>query len=136
MTVAEVDVRAAGGAVRRRGPAGLWEIVLIHRPGYDDWTLPKGKVDPGETLEEAALREVEEETGLVCRLLRPLGQTAYQDRKGRAKVVRYWIMEPLTGRFAPSREVDAIRWLTIPEALDLLTYPRDRDLLQATTLDD
>ena len=132
----EIQVRAAGGVVRRRGPAGLWEIVLVHRPRYGDWGLPKGKLDPGETVEEAALREVEEETGLVCRLLRPFGETTYFDRKGRLKRVWYLVMEPLTGRFTPSREVDATRWLTVSEALQLLTYPLDRELLEATPLDD
>ena len=132
----EIQVRAAGGVVRRRGPAGLWEIVLVHRARYDDWGLPKGKLDPGETVEEAALREVEEETGLVCRLLRPFGETTYLDRKGRLKRVWYLVMEPLTGRFTPSREVDATRWLTVPEALQVLTYPLDRELLEATPIDD
>jgi 8-oxo-dGTP pyrophosphatase MutT (NUDIX family) len=132
----EIQVQAAGGVVRRRGPAGIWEIVVVHRPRYDDWSLPKGKLDPGETVAEAALREVEEETGLVCRLLRPFGETTYLDRKGRSKAVWYWVMEVLTGRFTPSEEVDAMRWLTIPESLDLLTYPRDRELLGSTSLDD
>lgn len=108
----------------------------MHRPRYDDWSLPKGKVDPGETVAEAALREVEEETGLVCRLVRPFGDTTYRDRKGRVKAVWYWVMEVLAGRFAPSLEVDAMRWVTVPEALHLLTYPRDRGLLGATPLDD
>lgn len=132
----EVQVRAGGGIVRRRGPADLWEIVLVHRPRYDDWSLPKGKVDPGETVDEAALREVEEETGLLCRLVRPCGETTYRDRKGRLKGVWYWVMDPVSGRFVPSAEIDAMRWVTVPEALRLLTYPRDRDLLGATTLDE
>lgn len=129
------QVRAGGGVVRRRGPAGLWEIVLVHRPRYDDWSLPKGKVDPGENVPAAALREVEEETGLVCRLLDLCGETAYLDRKGRPKVVSYWMMEVLAGRFRPSAEVDAMRWVTLPEARRLLTYPRDRALLAATSLE-
>ncbi|MFZ0217815.1 MAG: NUDIX hydrolase [Candidatus Dormiibacterota bacterium] len=136
MALSGIEVQAAGGIVRRTGPVGLWEILLVHRPGYDDWSLPKGKLDPGETLEEAALREVEEETGLVCRLLRPFGHTVYRDRKGRVKVVRYWLMKAVGGRFAPSTEVDQVRWLTVPEALGVLTYPRDRDLLHATPIDD
>lgn len=136
MALSEIQVRAGGGIVRRRGPDGRWEIVLVHRPRYDDWSLPKGKVDPGEKVDEAALREVEEETGLVCRLLRPCGGITYRDRKGRTKRVWYWVMEVVTGRFVPSAEVDAMRWVTLPEALQLLTYPHDRELLRATPLDD
>jgi len=133
---AEIQVRAGGGVVRRRGPADLWEIVLVHRPRYDDWSLPKGKPHPGEALDEAALREVEEETGLSCLLVRPFGETTYRDAKGRVKGVWYWVMDVLSGRFVPSTEVDATRWVTVPEALHLLTYPHDRDLLGATHLDD
>jgi len=102
---------------------------VVHRPAYDDWTLPKGKVDPGETEEEAALREVEEETGVVCQLGRPLGTTSYVDRKGRPKVVHYWLMRAGPGTFVPHNEIDEVRWLPIAEALELLTYERDRTLL-------
>lgn len=137
MALTEIQVRAGGGVVRRRGPAGLWEIALVHRPRYGDWSLPKGKVDPGETVDQAALREVEEETRLACRLVRPFGEITYRDRKGRMKGVWYWVMEVVrAGRFAPSAEVDAMRWVTVPEALHLLTYPHDRELLGATPLDD
>ena len=122
-------VRAAGGIVCRPGPAGMPEVLLVHRPRYDDWTFPKGKLRPQEDPADAGLREVEEETGLSCRLGRFFGRTSYTDRRGRPKVADYWIMEPLEGRFEPSAEVDSGRWLTIPEALELLTYARDRDLL-------
>ena len=87
--------------LRDGGPES--EIVLVHRPKYDDWSLPKGKLDPGEGFEEAALREVEEETGLRSSLGRELGETRYNDRKGRSKLVRYWLMTPLGGRFSPRR---------------------------------
>jgi 8-oxo-dGTP diphosphatase len=123
-------VKAAGGLVCRPGPAGLVEVALVHRSRYDDWTLPKGKLDPGETLEEAGLREVEEETGLRCRLVRPVACTEYQDGKGRDKVVFYWVMHPVAGHFEPSQEVDELRWLTVEESLGLLSYERDRALLQ------
>lgn len=129
------QVRAAGGVVRRPGPGGLTEITVVHRPRYDDWSWPKGKLDEDESYEEAALREVEEETGLVCRLVRPYGWTAYLDRKGREKIVRYWLMEPADGTFRPSAEVDELRWLTVEEALRLLTYERDRALLRENSLD-
>ncbi|HKW45544.1 MAG TPA: NUDIX domain-containing protein, partial [Candidatus Eremiobacteraceae bacterium] len=98
-------VRGAGGIVSRSLPGGNVEIALVHRPGYDDWTLPKGKLDPAEPEEAAALREVEEESGLRCRLERWLGTTRYLDHKGRRKVVHYWLMRPLAGHFAPNREV-------------------------------
>ncbi|HEV2953336.1 MAG TPA: NUDIX hydrolase [Candidatus Dormibacteraeota bacterium] len=124
-----VLVQAAGGIVCRPGPADLTEIVVVHRPRYDDWTLPKGKLDPGETMEEAAVREVAEETGLHCTLVRAAGTTQYIDRRGREKVVKYWVMWPMSGKFLASDEVDEIRWLTVEEALPLLSYQRDRDLL-------
>jgi 8-oxo-dGTP pyrophosphatase MutT (NUDIX family) len=128
-------VKAAGGLVCRPGPAGLVEVALVHRRRYDDWTLPKGKLDQGETLEEAGLREVEEETGLSCRLVRPVACTEYQDGKGREKIVFYWVMQPLAGRFEPNQEVDDLRWLTVQESLGLLSYKRDRALLQLARLD-
>ena len=124
-------VRAAGGIVRRRDPAGRWELLLVHRPRYDDWTFPKGKADPGERDEDAALREVAEETGLRCALGSDAGVTHYTDGRGRAKVVRYFLMEPaaVDHEFAPNHEVDALRWLEPAAAGKLLTYRHDRDLL-------
>ncbi|MGI9023859.1 MAG: NUDIX hydrolase [Acidimicrobiales bacterium] len=124
--MAEV-VHAAGGVVWRRGPSGV-EILRVHRPKYDDWSLPKGKLDPGETSEAAALREVEEETGLRCLLGKELPPVTYTDRHGRAKVVRYWAMEVLSGRFRPNDEVDEVRWVTPGGAGALLTYGRDRQV--------
>jgi 8-oxo-dGTP pyrophosphatase MutT (NUDIX family) len=123
------EVKASGGVVWRRGQRGL-EVALVHRPRYDDWSFPKGKLDPGETWEEGALREVEEEIGMRCRLGHELPPTSYRDPKGRAKIVRYWMMEPLDGEFAPSREVDEVRWLTTAEAARLLSYEHDRELLR------
>jgi 8-oxo-dGTP diphosphatase len=121
----EPEVRAAGGIVRRDG-----RIAVVHRPRYDDWSLPKGKLDPGETWEEAALREVREETGLECSLGEELSSARYHDRKGRSKLVRYWLMDPVGGDFAPNDEVDELRWLTPGEAVALLTYSRDKELAQ------
>jgi 8-oxo-dGTP diphosphatase len=119
----EPEVRAAGGVVKRDG-----KIAVVHRPRYDDWSLPKGKLDPGETSEEAALREVREETGLECELGPELSSTSYRDRKGRSKVVRYWLMKPVGGEFAANDEVDELRWLEPAAAAELLTYPRDAEL--------
>ena len=120
------EVLAAGGVVVRHV-----EVAVVHRPKYDDWSFPKGKLDPGEGFEEAALREVEEETGLRCRLGRELPSTEYRDAKGRPKLVRYWEMTPLDGEFIPTREVDELRWLHPPEAEGLLSYEHDRQLLRA-----
>ncbi len=124
-------VRAAGGVVVRRSGDGRLELVVVHRPGREDWSLPKGKLDPGETLEECARREVHEETGLRCHTVRPAGSTAYRDRRGRAKTVAYWLMAPIEGEFRPSDEVDEMRWLRPEEAFALLTYGRDRELVAA-----
>jgi len=119
-------VLAAGGVLVRDG-----RVAVVHRPKYDDWSLPKGKLDPGEGFEEAALREVEEETGLRSRVVRELPSTEYNDSKGRSKLVRYWEMEPVDGHFAPNDEVDELRWVTPEEAEATLTYDRDRELLRA-----
>jgi 8-oxo-dGTP diphosphatase len=114
----------------RPRPDGRLEVAVVHRPAYDDWSLPKGKLLPGESLEAAAVREVAEETGWHSDLVRPLGTTEYEDRRGRPKVVTYWLMRPESGQFKPSDEVDRLLWLSIPEAKELLTYPHDRDLLE------
>jgi 8-oxo-dGTP diphosphatase len=125
-------VRAAGGVVVRDTGAGE-HVLLVHRSKYDDWTFPKGKAEGDETDEACALREVEEETTLRCRLTRPLPSTRYVDARGRPKVVRWWVMEPLgdPDAAAASNEVDEVRWLPPQEARALLTYRRDHDLLDA-----
>lgn len=121
-------VQAAGGLVVRRKRATL-QLAVVHRPVHQDWSFPKGKLEGGETFEEAACREVEEETGLSCRLLRFIGHTQYVDRKGRPKAVAYWVMEATGGCFTPNLEVDQLRWVELEEARTLLTYPRDRELV-------
>jgi 8-oxo-dGTP pyrophosphatase MutT (NUDIX family) len=122
-------VRAAGCVVWRRGPSGQREVLLVHRPRYDDWSLPKGKLDPGESDLECARREVLEETGLTGTIGPELRSTRYQDRKGRPKLVRYWAMQPTGGRFEPNDEVDEVRWLGPDEAGSLMSYDHDRDVL-------
>jgi 8-oxo-dGTP diphosphatase len=118
-------VRAAGGiVVNDRG-----EVLLVHRDRYDDWSFPKGKAEPGESDEDCALREVEEETGLRCALGEELASTSYMDARGRPKIVRYWLMQPVDGALEYRHEVDAARWVPIAEARDVLTYARDAALL-------
>ena len=122
-------VRAAGGLVVRESRNG-GEILIVHRPAYGDWSFPKGKLEPGEREEEAAVREVEEETGLRCRLGRELATTRYRDGRGRPKTVRYWLMTPVGGRLSAANEIDDARFVTLAEAGGLLTYERDRELLE------
>lgn len=129
MDVMRRVVRAAGGLVCRNGESGRLELVLVHRPAYDDWTFPKGKLHPGESEEEAALREVEEETGLRCQLEREVGLSSYRDARGRTKTVRYWEMEPIEGVLAPANEIDDVRWVPLADVPDALTYMRDVALL-------
>jgi 8-oxo-dGTP pyrophosphatase MutT (NUDIX family) len=121
-------VQAAGGLVVRRHDGAL-EIVVVHRPLHHDWSFPKGKLEAGETFELAAVREVREETGMTCRLVRFIGHTDYVDRKGRPKAVAYWVMAAEGGIFTPNEEVDELRWLTLEKASQLLSYPRDRELV-------
>src|SRR5262249_14836330 len=128
-------VRAAGGIVVRRAPDGSSQVLLVHRPRYDDWSLPKGKADPGERDGRAALGEVEEETGLRCTLGARAGRTRYRDSKGRDKVVHYWLMEPESeaaaadDAFVPNDEVDDVWWCSVADATRRLTYAHDRKLL-------
>src|SRR5512140_1936167 len=125
-----MGVRAAGGVVVRSGPDGRPEILLVHRPRYDDWTLPKGKAEPGESDEDCALREVEEETSLACELGDEVAASEYRDASGRPKRVRYFQMTPPEGaEAAPQNEVDAVRWFHWESALDALTYGRDKDVV-------
>jgi 8-oxo-dGTP pyrophosphatase MutT (NUDIX family) len=110
-------------------------VLVVHRPQYDDWTFPKGKALPGETDEACAVREVEEETGLVCDLGNELPSTVYRDAKGRSKRARYWLMNPVAGELAFRHEVDDGCWLPVPEARELLSYRRDVAVLDALESD-
>jgi 8-oxo-dGTP diphosphatase len=117
-------VHAAGGVVWRRR-AGALEVLLVHRPRYDDWSLPKGKLDSGETHMDAARREVHEETGYQVELGDELAATRYRDSKGRRKTVRYWEMEVTGGAFVANHETDEARWMTLDDAEAALTYSHD-----------
>ena len=119
------EIRAAGGVVMRDG-----RIAVVHRPKYDDWSLPKGKLDPGESWEEAAMREVEEETGLRCRLEEEL-EPAHYTAKGRPKTVRWWRMSVIEDGGDSDDEVDELRWLTPGEAVSTLSYDHDRQLVRS-----
>ncbi|HEY2333284.1 MAG TPA: TIGR03618 family F420-dependent PPOX class oxidoreductase [Acidimicrobiales bacterium] len=123
-------VHAAGGVVWRPGRGGSPDLLLIHRPLYDDWSFPKGKRASGEDDETCALREILEETGLRCELGVELATVAYIDRRGRPKEVRYWACTVLGGYFRPNDEVDEVRWLPASAAVELLTYERDHDLVK------
>jgi 8-oxo-dGTP diphosphatase len=124
----QAEVEAAGGVVVRE-EAGVREVAVVHRAKYDDWSLPKGKLAEGESSEQAALREVEEETGMRCELGEELEPAHYRDRKGRRKRVRWWRMRALSGTFEPNDEVDELRWLEPSEAVALLDYEHDRELV-------
>ena len=124
-------IHAAGAVLWRpdeRDPAGVL-IAVVHRPRYDDWSLPKGKVDPGESEPVTAVREVEEETGYACELGRRLAAVSYPVEHD-IKKVRYWAARALGGEFAPNSEVDELAWLPVKEAVKRLQYPIDRKVLR------
>jgi len=123
-------IRAAGGLVWRLGVEGV-ELALVHRPAYDDWSFPKGKLFDGESELDAAIREVEEEIGVRCVVGRDLGTISYLDGKGRPKTVRYWEMRLTDGdELRVANEVDDARWVAIGPASSALTYVHDRELLE------
>ncbi|HSP03532.1 MAG TPA: NUDIX hydrolase [Acidimicrobiales bacterium] len=127
----EPEVRAAGGIPWRHAGDAL-EVLVIRRPRYDDWTFPKGKLDPGETWEQAAVREVWEETGIVAVLSTEIAGTEYRDRYGCAKQVRYWSMPVAADAgFEPNDEVSERRWMSVAEAARLLSYDHDRRVLDS-----
>jgi len=128
------EILAAGGIVIDLA-TGAPRVLIVHRPRYDDWSFPKGKLDAGETVEEGALREVREETGLACRIIRELATMRYGYRtrnsgRLRPKTVYYFLMERISGDIAvPGDEVDRAEWCDLDEAGRKLSYEQDRTLL-------
>lgn len=124
-------IEAAGGVVLR-GTGDEREVLVVHRPRYDDWSLPKGKLDAGEDPVTGALREVEEETGVQATAGRALPELRYRDARGRPKRVRWYVMQPEFGDPAgreADHEVDEARWIRASQAPGLLTYPTEREIL-------
>lgn len=121
-------IQAAGGVVVDLSK-GKPRYLIVHRPSYDDWSFPKGKLDAGEKHRDAALREVKEETGLLCTVLAKLSPVTYMTPNGNPKRVKYWLMEPDSGKFARNDEVDAVTWLKRSQAMSLITYVHDQAVL-------
>jgi len=124
----DIEVWAAGGVVHRSGEEGP-EFLLVHRPRHNDWSFPKGKLDDYETLKQCAIREVQEETGLLCSPGKKLPIIEYRDARRRRKAVLYWTMTVVGGNFTPNDEVDAVGWFDRESATTILTYRHDADLL-------
>jgi 8-oxo-dGTP diphosphatase len=125
-------IRAAGGVVTRPSASDSFEVLVVHRPRYGDWSLPKGKAEAAERDEDTALREVEEETGYRCALGEELATVRYRDRRGRNKNVRFWHMTVTSEQpWVPNAEVDERRWISPVAAATLLSYDADRRLLRS-----
>ena len=122
-------IYAAGGVISRQTPRGT-EILIIHRGRYNDWCLPKGKLEKNESFEAAALREVKEETGYDTRITDFAGCVAYKVKQIQ-KIVLFWMMETIShNSFEPSEEVEEIKWIDVPGALELLDYPKEKELIK------
>jgi 8-oxo-dGTP pyrophosphatase MutT (NUDIX family)/phosphohistidine phosphatase SixA len=132
MQPSPADVLGAGGVLWRARGRNAVELALVHRPRYDDWSFPKGKLDPGETMPFAAVREIKEETGQESRLAAILGDVRYDVAAG-AKLVRYWDAEARGGEFTPGDEIDELRWLDPAAATELLSYRHDVGILDRFT---
>ncbi len=124
------SIKAAGGVLYRPNDDGDREFLLVHRPRYDDWSLPKGKLDRREGFLEAGLREVREETGIQANYPIEIGSVGYETDAGNRKVVRWWLMEAVGGKFRPNSEVDAVAWLNFRKANKRLQYTNDQKVLR------
>ena len=123
------SIWAAGCVVARRNKDGEARYLIVHRPRYDDWSLPKGKLDKRETFLQGALREVEEETGIVGKNARPIGSVGYFTQNDNPKVVRWWLTTVKKGSFKPNREVDLVKWVSYEKGRKRLVYRNDREVL-------
>ena len=123
-------IRAAGGVVMRFVANSRVEVACVYRAARGDWTFPKGKLDEGESYPQCAIREVIEETGLDCEIVRFIGTTNYVHRKGKPKIVAYYLMTPVAGEgtFQPNEEVDELRWVLLEHVRERLTWDRDQEL--------
>ena len=126
------EIRAAGGVVWRED-TGVPRVALIHRERYGDWTLPKGKLLAGEPELRAAVREVAEETGARVAVTRRLSRVGYFVEQNTPKTVAFWAMRYLSGEFVANDEVDALQWVALPQARDMVSYDVDRSVLDAFT---
>ena len=125
----EESIWAAGCVMARRNKHGGAEYLIVHRPRYDDWSLPKGKLDRGESFLDGALRERKEETGFACKKLRPVCSVGYFTKAGNPKVVRWWLADVKKGKFHPNEEVDKVKWLSLDKAHKKLAYTNDKSVL-------
>jgi 8-oxo-dGTP diphosphatase len=123
-------IAAGGGLILRQHHRKGLQVLICYRRRYDDWSLPKGKLDPGEGILGAALREVEEETGFRCAPIAHHGKVEYTLKSGTDKVVDYWTMEPISGSFSPNDEIQRVKWLTLADAVEALSYKHDRRLVK------
>lgn len=123
-------IESAGGVVWRNDAAAHVEVLVVHRPRRDDWSLPKGKVRNGESALECALREVREETGFRCVSGDELVESLGLDRKGRPKRTRYWTMQQRSGVFRPNAEVDEVRWVALDDVAAVLTSAQEREVVE------
>lgn len=123
------SIWAAGCVIFRMRDDGKHEYLIVHRPRYDDWSLPKGKLDKRETFLDGAVREVYEETGFVAKKPRLVGTVGYHTTNGNPKVVRWWVGRSSKGTFTPNKEVDAVKWVRFKKGQRLLDYRNDREVL-------
>ena len=126
-------ILAAGGIVMRASSSGRAEVACIYRGSRGDWTFPMGMLDPGETFEQGALREVFEEIGHKCRVVQFVGLTNYTHRKGKPKIVAYYLMSVDEGEFEPNEEVDQLAWVPLELVRARLTWDRDQELFDLVT---
>ncbi len=125
----KASIWAAGCVLARTREDGKPEYLIVHRPRYDDWSLPKGKLDKNESFLDGAVRETFEETGFAAKKPRLVGTVGYHTQNGNPKVVRWWLGQASKGTFTPNKEVDAVKWVRFKKGQRLLSYRNDREVL-------